>query len=40
MEGLTFAFTLGSVIMLFLLWWTTYTRSGRRWMNGDDGKKK
>lgn len=40
MNGLTFAFTLGIIIMLFLHWWTFHTHSGRKWLNGDDEDKK
>lgn len=40
MDGLTFAFTLGIVIMLILIWWTTYTRSGRRWNGTEDENDK
>lgn len=30
----------GTVIVLILYWWTSRTRSGRRWLKGDDEDKE
>lgn len=40
LDMMTKIYLTGIVIVLCLMWWTSHTRSGRRWLNGDDDEKK
>lgn len=39
-DPLTQVYLTGIVIVLILMWWTSRTRSGRKWLKGDEDDKK